>query len=426
MADGKLEDGLRRRQAAEAHEVLIRRLRVGFWINLLGCTGFVVTDGFVKGTLTLEQVLLGAAQVALLAGAMLRLRTEKGRERALWLAMVTIALVCAAGVRLAAKRGDTVGYDMLLVAMTIGAAAFIPWNTRWQVTLVAVSAACTAAADYYTGWWASGQILDPLVIGVSISYLSSIYIASVLQRERHTAQEQELRRLVATAELASSREQLRALSARLVSVQEDERTRIAREVHDELGQKLTALKFMASALGHRADGDDEVARVSREVVELIDSTLQSVQRIAKSLRPGVLDDLGFGAALTSLVNEFEEHTGIECELEVEEQLAIDREGSTALYRIVQEALTNVARHADASHTWINVRVRGEFVELRVADDGKGSEVSALEAPTSLGILGMRERARACGGAVTVGRAKQGGVLLEAHVRARRPAVQQSG
>ncbi len=421
MADGKLEVRLRRRQAEEAQEVLVRRVRVGFWINLLACTGFVVTDAIVEGTLSLEQLLVATAQVALLTGAMVRLRTEKGRDRVLWLAIVTVALVCAAGVKLAGERGDTVGYDMLLVAMTIGAAAFIPWSTRWQVALVVVAAGCTAAADYYAGAWGSEQILDPLFIGVSISYLSSIYIANVLQLERSAAQEQELRRLVATAELASSREQLRALSARLVSVQEEERTRIAREVHDELGQKLTALKFMASALGQRAKLDDELGKLRNEVVELIDSTLQAVQRIAKSLRPGVLDDLGFGAALTSLVNEFEDRTGIECELDFEESLVIDREGTTALYRIVQEALTNVARHASASHTWITVRVSGESVELRVADDGTGIEPDALEASTSLGILGMRERARACGGDVAVGRAEQGGALLEARILASRPS-----
>jgi signal transduction histidine kinase len=216
-------------------------------------------------------------------------------------------------------------------------------------------------------------------------------------------------------------DQLRALSAHLESVREDERTFIAREIHDQLGQSLTALKMDLAWLGRRATESETVAssvvlaRIEA-MSKMADGIIGEVRRISASLRPGVLDDLGLLAAIEWQGEEYERRTGIACKLtsNVGNQ-RFDSKLSTAVFRIFQEALTNVARHAAAKHVSVNLERHDHALELVVRDDGKGIAPEAATDLRSLGLLGMRERARSLGGTIAVGPDPTGGTTLRLHI-----------
>lgn len=198
-------------------------------------------------------------------------------------------------------------------------------------------------------------------------------------------------------------EQLRNLSARLEQSREQERARIAREIHDELGQLLTVLKFDVSWLKKRlpAEGDVMVAKVD-SMRELIDSTIRTVQRIATELRTELLDDVGLSSAIEWYASRFQERTGIDCALDLEaDTLPLDPQCTTALFRICQEALTNVMRHSGATRAEISLRKRRNGIEMRIGDNGRGIERRAIGDPLSVGLIGMRERTIHCGGAITI-------------------------
>ena len=200
----------------------------------------------------------------------------------------------------------------------------------------------------------------------------------------------------AEQQLEQDEHRLKALSERLLVVQEEERTRIARAIHDDLGQSLTALKM--DVLGLLEKSRDPASPISGRIQRTLDSTVTAVQRIAKELRPSMLDDLGLVAAVEAEARLFEERTGIECELSLPgTQLPLDASSSTVLYRIVQEALTNVFRHSNASRVEIRLRQRSGDVLLEVRDDGRGITPAEVSSSTSLGLMGIRERAAMIGG-----------------------------
>jgi signal transduction histidine kinase len=207
------------------------------------------------------------------------------------------------------------------------------------------------------------------------------------------------RRTEAERQTAESERALKALSDRLLDVQEQERTRIAREIHDDLGQALTALKM--DVLGLLGTAPEGKSRLGSRIVETLDSIVGAVQRIATELRPSILDDLGLIAAVESEARLFEERTGIECELALPEELDLESGRAAAIYRIIQEALTNVARHSNASKVEVRISPRAHDLLVEVRDDGCGISTTALWAPSSIGLIGMRERADRVGGFVTV-------------------------
>jgi signal transduction histidine kinase len=204
--------------------------------------------------------------------------------------------------------------------------------------------------------------------------------------------------------LLKSRNQLAALAVRLESVREEERGRIALEVHDVLGQALTGLKLDVSWVYKQIlesngslDPSPILSRLARSQ-ELVDATIQSVREIATTLRPGVLDQLGLEAAIEWQAQEFRHRTGIACAASISpDHISVGAEQSTALFRILQEVLTNVVRHAHATEVDIRLEETHEHVIMQVTDNGRG--ISALErsGPQAFGLLGMRLRAQQQGG-----------------------------
>ncbi|HKB77430.1 MAG TPA: PAS domain-containing protein [Myxococcales bacterium] len=219
-----------------------------------------------------------------------------------------------------------------------------------------------------------------------------------------------------------SREELRALTARLQSIREEEQARIARDLHDELGQLLTALKMGLRSLEATVgtvDPQNASGVLDRVVAasEMVDQTLSTIRRIATELRPGSLDRLGLVPALRQEIRNFEERTGIPCEASLPEQLPeLDPSVATALYRICQEAMTNVHRHAMASRVAIRLQMDSSAITLQVEDDGRGFEPTVAGSPQALGLLGMVERAEGLEGHVYFQRADgRRGTLVTASI-----------
>ncbi len=235
----------------------------------------------------------------------------------------------------------------------------------------------------------------PVLIGVALLEGSQKEGVSFVldMTERKQAEEQ----------LEKSREQLRHFSTYLQSRLEEERTHIAREIHDEFGQTLTVLKMELSWLKKQFSGNRHALREKiQSMSKLIDNAIQMVRKIATDLRPGVLDDLGLTAAIEWQAQEFEKRTGIPCRLNiVPEDLTVDPDRSTALFRILQEALTNVARHAKADQVDIRLIKETSSLVLQVKDNGIGITEGQANHSKSLGLLGIRERVRLWEGKVTI-------------------------
>ena len=212
-------------------------------------------------------------------------------------------------------------------------------------------------------------------------------------------------RTLAAKELEQSRSELRALAARLQTTREEERARIAREIHDELGQALTALKLDVAWLESRRPGGGSNSGAFRvgdvSLTTRIDETMQVVRRIASELRPSVLDQLGLEAALEWLVQEASQRTGIAIKLQADESPRLPGEIASHAYRIIQEALTNVTRHSKATRVYVTVRRLEKNIILAVEDNGVGFVPQSLSGLRSLGLVGMRERALACGGTLMI-------------------------
>ncbi|UCE40551.1 MAG: PAS domain S-box protein [Candidatus Aminicenantes bacterium] len=207
-------------------------------------------------------------------------------------------------------------------------------------------------------------------------------------------------------ELHHSRELLRKLSQHLQAVRERESKRIAREIHDELGQQLTALKMDLSWISSHVNPQEERADKFLQKIDsmsgLVDKTIHTVQKISSELRPGLLDDLGLVPAIEWLAQEFEKQTKIPYRMQLFCELVdIDPDCSTAIFRISQEALTNVARHANATMVNISLKQVDSALVLKIKDNGKGIEADEVVAPSSLGLMGMRERARVFGGELSI-------------------------
>ncbi len=221
----------------------------------------------------------------------------------------------------------------------------------------------------------------------------------------------------AEKELASSREQLRNLSVYLQSVREKESTRIAREIHDELGQSLTAIQMDLAWLGTRLpEGDLSLAGKVQRMRGLVDTTIDSVHRISTELRPILLDDLGLTAAMEWQVQEFQGRTGVLCDARLDfKDNSVEKDLATTLFRILQETLTNVARHAGATRVRVRLAEKTDELCLDVSDNGKGITPKQVADPKSFGIVGMRERVNLWGGSVSITGKQQKGTTIKVRI-----------
>jgi len=272
------------------------------------------------------------------------------------------------------------------------------------------------------------SILAPLTVGgqtygllvVTGIGLTEADVPAVTAFANQTAVALENARLY--AQVRAGEEQLRSLASYLQTAREEERSHIAREIHDELGQALTALKMDLSWLAQRLPTDQShLAEKTGVMSDLIDSIVQTVRRVATELRPGLLDHVGLTAAIEWQIQEFAERTGIACDLYLgEEELALDADLATAIFRIFQETLTNVARHAGATKVGVELQDRSGELVLIVWDNGRGLTESQVRDPRSLGLLGMRERIRAWGGDITFQGVQERGTTVT--LRVRRPSA----
>lgn len=204
-------------------------------------------------------------------------------------------------------------------------------------------------------------------------------------------------------QLKASREQLRELSLYLESVREEERANIARTVHDELGQILTALKLDLSWLTKRlAKEHGLLVERTMSMRELLDTAIQTVERVSAELRPGMLDDLGLAAAIEWQTQELQKRTKIRIRFtSSRKDMVLDRDRSTTIFRICQEALTNVVRHANATEVDVSLTKKAGRIVLRVCDNGKGIDEKRISDPKAFGLIGMRERVRPWGGDMSI-------------------------
>jgi PAS domain S-box-containing protein len=219
----------------------------------------------------------------------------------------------------------------------------------------------------------------------------------------------------AEQELRASSEQLRSLAAHLLSVREEERARISREVHDELGQSLTAVKMdLAWLEGRLPRGKGQMLKRIRSTRQLADDIIQSIRRISTELRPAVLD-LGLAEAVEWQVQEFQTRSGIQCTVRLLTREVVASNASTAMFRIFQETLTNVARHAKATRAEVVLQKQQDWLVLLIRDNGRGFDQADPSLSKSLGLLGMRERAAILGGRVNISSAPGKGTTVTAWI-----------
>ncbi len=228
---------------------------------------------------------------------------------------------------------------------------------------------------------------------------------------------------ISNTRLLETQADLRRLSAELMRSTEAERTRISREIHDQLGQLLTAIKMELRTIERLTPRDpDKVSERLAETFELVDETIRTIRRIASDLRPGILDDFGLEAAVEWQLQQFRDRTGLEAVLQTRmDEERVSKDLSTAAFRVLQEALTNIARHAEASRVDVDIRTTETELQLRVLDNGRGLQIEGET--RSLGLVGMRERARQLGGSVTVTNGPKQGVLVEMRAPLREYAVE---
>ena len=217
-------------------------------------------------------------------------------------------------------------------------------------------------------------------------------------------------------ERVRARQELASFAAESAGVREQEKSRIARELHDELAQSLTALKMDTIWLrDHLSAGDDPAQGRITQMLAMLDGAVASTRRIAADLRPLVLDDLGLVAALEWVAQGFMQRTGVPCELLVDESLELQEPYATGVFRIVQESLANVAKHAQATEAIVELQRSGDLLMLRVQDDGVGFRTDDPRKPHSLGLAGLRERTHLLRGEITVESRPGAGTCVRARI-----------
>jgi PAS domain S-box-containing protein len=219
------------------------------------------------------------------------------------------------------------------------------------------------------------------------------------------------------AALRESRAQLAALSFHLEAAKEEEREKIARDIHDELGSILVRLKIEAALLASKLPAN--LSSKARSIENLLDQAMGTTSRVARQLRPGILKEFGLAAAIECQADDFAHSTGISCRAQCDEGIELDADTSLALFRIVQEALTNIAKHARASLVVVRMKRENGNIALEIRDNGRGIAERDMDKPRSFGLRGIRERVQSLNGTFHIATAEQGGALLMLKVPGRR-------
>ncbi|HEX8988882.1 MAG TPA: ATP-binding protein [Rhodocyclaceae bacterium] len=229
------------------------------------------------------------------------------------------------------------------------------------------------------------------------------------------------------AELRASRQQLAELSFHLEAAKEEERERIARDIHDELGSILVRLKIEAALLASKLPGAPAILLEKASSIEaLLDRALGTAQRVARQLRPGILKEFGLAEAVKCLAEDFADSTGIQCPVQCDADIEADAETSLALFRITQEALTNVAKHAHASLVVVRLRHEPGSIALEIRDNGRGISDRDMNKPKSFGLRGIRERVHSLDGEFEIHTAEHGGTHIQLRVPGQRVPAEPSG
>lgn len=258
------------------------------------------------------------------------------------------------------------------------------------------------------GWYGLELGLSLLVL------LSSIVIGLLTLRYARATDDAHAARLESERRLHAAFARARSLAATAERSREAERTRIAREIHDELGQALTGVKMDLAWVRSRVPQEPLIQERFDGMADLLENAVQVGRRISSDLRPGVLDDLGLVAALQWLAREFTKRTGIAVRIDAPGDLPVPGERATAAFRICQEALTNVSRHAAATEVQVEVTAQERALRLAIHDNGRGFDADTARAD-SFGLLGMQERAEAWGGGVTIASAAGAGTTVTLHL-----------
>lgn len=232
------------------------------------------------------------------------------------------------------------------------------------------------------------------------------------------------------AALRASREQLSELSFHLEAAREQERERIARDIHDELGSFLVRLKIEATLLAGKLPPEPPALREkARSIESLLDQAMAAASRVARELRPGILKEFGLPAAIESLAEDFSQHFGVTCRVHCDDDLDPDPDTSLALFRIVQETLTNVAKHAHASLVVVRLKREKGSIALELRDNGRGISEADMAKPKSFGLRGIRERVHSLSGDFSINSGEHGGTHVRLRVPERRgtePTVAEEG
>lgn len=220
-------------------------------------------------------------------------------------------------------------------------------------------------------------------------------------------------RVKADQELLQTKEKLRRLSARMRSVREEEQRHVARELHDDVGQRLSALRMDVAALRDALPADQpNLFDLIENMDELVGSTVLAVRRLATGLRPKILDELGLAPALETLLKDIESRYNLRFEIALDEDPDLSEQESIALFRIVQEAMHNIVKHADASQVWVDLSVTDDTCVLTIRDNGRGMTTSDEQKTNALGLTSMRERVMEIGGSLQVASSPNQGTRIE--------------
>ena len=250
------------------------------------------------------------------------------------------------------------------------------------------------------------------LLALAVTALGSSLVAVVLiwavRRLRNTQSEQ----AQLLVHMSEREKQYQMLADRLQAVREEERSHLAREIHDVLGQAFTGIKLDIAAAGRRLDGGDKAAVLEKlkQGMQSVDESIRLLRQIASELRPPLLDHVGLMGAVKAHAEEYAARTGIACHVAGETgRISLSADERIAIYRIFQESLTNIARHADTKEAWVTIASSEEMISLRVEDRGKGFDTTKTD---SLGLLGMKERARSIGGELIIRATPGSGAVIE--------------